>query len=156
MLTATIVTEWEKLRLAVGGQQRTEIRGDRRVTRKAVLMATQWDNLKFFGSLSTNETANQTTRQISTASHRLAHLSVIFLWQIRSAYSVSYSIPVRPTLSALLRWQHFLFHIPSNEHWAPRKLESFLSHFVQHKTKSTCLSLICRKFRCEVLESEKT
>jgi len=41
MLTATIVTEWEKLRLAVGGQQRTEIRGDRRVTRKAVLMATQ-------------------------------------------------------------------------------------------------------------------
>lgn len=85
MLTGTIVTKWEKLRLAAGGQQRTEIRGDRRVTRKAVLMSTQWDNLKFFGSLSSNETTNQPTRQISTASHRLVHLSIIFLWQIRSA-----------------------------------------------------------------------
>jgi len=45
MLTGTIVTKWEKLRLAEGGQQRAEIRGDRqtdrRVTRKAALMATQ-------------------------------------------------------------------------------------------------------------------
>ena len=41
MLTGTIVTKWEKLRLAEGGQQRTEIRGDRRVTRKAAFMATQ-------------------------------------------------------------------------------------------------------------------
>ena len=41
MLTGTIVTKWEKLRLAKGGQQRAEIRGDRRVTRKVALMTTQ-------------------------------------------------------------------------------------------------------------------
>lgn len=101
MLTGTIVTKWEKLRLAEGGQQRTEIRGDRRVTRKAALMATQWDNLEFFSSLSANETMNQPTRQISTASHRLVHLNIIFLWQIRSACLLSSSVPLyQPSMVA--------------------------------------------------------